>query len=256
MNPENRVVRQKRGNEQHRTAVRTITPKAVRNRRNACGTAVSCGTGSPSKTVSKTVFLGAYRTTSFTRGSKWYDRGQLRHLWCFPLAISRPHISALTGPTVAVDAGQHKAGAMTAWSGSNQSTGLQGPADTKTAHGHRQKPLASTSFAPAIASRQRLVSMIAAPEGITRGEACSSAAREDRGRPSIPRELSRDPTPPPGPPKKTRSSAALHPLPRATCAQHPEPKLNFSPKQFAKILEIRIFGRKLLAADVLGLGDE
>jgi hypothetical protein len=67
------VVRLQSENEPHRTVVRTTSKKSVRNRGSACATAVSCGTASPSKTVSKTVFLGAYRTTSFTRGRKWYD---------------------------------------------------------------------------------------------------------------------------------------------------------------------------------------
>ena len=73
MNCENRVVRQYRGNDADRTAVRTTTKKAVRNARSVCSTAVSCSTAGPQSAVSKTAHFGAYRTTSFTRGRKWYD---------------------------------------------------------------------------------------------------------------------------------------------------------------------------------------
>ena len=73
MNCENRVVRQYRGNDADRTAVRTTTKKAVRNARSVCSTAVSCSTAGPQSAVSKAAHFGAYRTTSFTRGRKWYD---------------------------------------------------------------------------------------------------------------------------------------------------------------------------------------
>jgi hypothetical protein len=74
MNRENRVVRQDRENAAHRTVVRTTTKKAVRNARNACAAAVSCSTAGPQKAVSLTAYFGAYRTTPYTRGRKWYDR--------------------------------------------------------------------------------------------------------------------------------------------------------------------------------------
>jgi hypothetical protein len=82
MNHQNRVVRQKLEIEWHRTVVRTIIKKAVRNARSVCAAAVSCSTGGPQRAVSKTALFGAYRTTSFTRGRKWYDQGR------FPLVIS------------------------------------------------------------------------------------------------------------------------------------------------------------------------
>jgi len=100
-------------------------------------------------------------------------------LWCFDLAISRSHISAVAGPAVTLESWKASVRCPAAWSRSNESAGLQGPADTKTAHGHHQRPLTSTSFALAMAPRQRLVSMTLRRK-VLHGEACSSAAREAR----------------------------------------------------------------------------
>jgi hypothetical protein len=67
-----------RQNEPQRTVVRTTLKKAVRNARSACAAAVPCGTAGPQKAVSLTAYFGAYRTTSFTKGAKWYGRGVAR----------------------------------------------------------------------------------------------------------------------------------------------------------------------------------
>ena len=47
-------------------------PNGVKNERSACAAAVPRGTTSPLKEESKSSFWGAYRTTSFTKGLKWY----------------------------------------------------------------------------------------------------------------------------------------------------------------------------------------
>ena len=59
----------------NRTVVRTTVPNSLKNERSACAAAVPRGTASPLKEGSKPSFLGAYRTTSFTKGLKWYDDG-------------------------------------------------------------------------------------------------------------------------------------------------------------------------------------
>ena len=64
------MVRLQRQKSLNRTVVRTIPKKAVRKRGSACAATVSCSTGSPLKEGSKPSFLGAYRTTSFTKGSE------------------------------------------------------------------------------------------------------------------------------------------------------------------------------------------